>query len=126
MNGIRFLCRISFASWFPCLRAYGSSLGWDLSFELGLSVEMVLVEPVGYSLAYSINMFLVLSFVYSFVTWELYLVVVLLVTLVGLVIGTGEVYLVELSLGLLLEYLLESPNNGAGLPDTLLGAPLLL
>ena len=45
-------------------------------------------------------------------------------TLVGLKIGTGEVSLVGLSLGLTLGYPLESPNTRAEFPDMLMGAPI--
>ena len=60
----------------------------------------------------------------SFGTWEVYLVGVSLVALTGMIIGTGEVSLVGLSLGIPLGCLLESPNPGSDMPDTLLGAPL--
>ena len=41
----------------------------------------------------------------------------------GLMIGNGEVSLIGLSLGFPLGPPLESPNPGAELPGTLLGAP---
>ena len=46
-----------------------------------------------------------------------------LVTLAGLIIGTGEGSLIGLSLGLPLGSPLESTNTGADMPGTLLGAP---
>ena len=49
---------------------------------------------------------------------------VLLCTMPGLMIGTGEVSLVDLSLGLPLGYPLDSTNPVDELHDTLLGAPL--
>ena len=42
----------------------------------------------------------------------------------GLIIGTGERYLVGLSLELTLGSPLVSPNNGDDLPETLMGAPI--
>ena len=59
---------------------------------------MVLGAPVGYPLGYYINILLGLAFFNSLGTWEGSLVVVSLVPLVGLIIGTGEGYLVGLSL----------------------------
>ena len=52
------------------------------------------------------------------------MVVVLFGTLVGLMIGTGEVSLVGLSLVLPLGYPLESTNTGVDMPGTLMGASL--
>ena len=72
MNSIRFLCRLMCASWLPCLRISGSELDWDLVFELGLPVDMVLGSPDGYTLVYSINMFILLALRNSFGAWEGY------------------------------------------------------
>ena len=36
----------------------GSDLGWDLVFELGFSVDMMMVGPIGSPLGYSIIMLL--------------------------------------------------------------------
>ena len=58
--------------------------------------------------------------------WELSLVGFQLRTLASLMIGTGERYLVGLSLGLQLRSPLDSPNTGTDLPGTLLGAPIRL
>ena len=44
--------------------------------------------------------------------------------MVGLMIGTGGLYLVGLSLVLTLGSPLEYPNTGADIPGMLLGAPL--
>ena len=85
---------------------------------------MVLGSPVGYPFEDSISMLLGLALDNYSVTWEGYLVGVSLGTLDGLMIGTGKGYLVGLSLGLPLGYPLESLNLGAGLPGTLMGAPL--
>ena len=52
------------------------------------------------------------------------MVVVLFGTLVGLMIGTGELSLVGLPFVLTLEYPLESTNNGVDMPGTLLSAYL--
>ena len=57
---------------------------------------MVLVVLVGYSLVYSISIVLGLSLGNSFDTWEVSLVEVSLGTLAGLMICTGELYLVGL------------------------------
>ena len=61
---------------------------------------MVLGAPVGYPLGYYINMLLGLELCNFFGIWEVSLVVVSPGTLVGLTIGTGEGYLVGLSLGI--------------------------
>ena len=95
-----------------------------MRFKFGLEVGMVLGEPVGSSLVYSVNMLIGLALGNYFGTWEGSLVEVSLATLTGLMIGTGEVSLVGLSLGLPLGSLIESPNNGAYMPGTLLGVPL--
>ena len=57
---------------------------------------MVLGEHVGYTLEYSINMLLALTFVNYFDTWEGYFVIFLLGALGRLMIFTGEVYFVGL------------------------------
>ena len=98
MNGSIFIRRLTCAYWFPRLRAYGSDLGWDLIFELGLSVVMVLGAPFRYPIGYSIDTLLVLALGNQFETWEESLVGVLIATLAGLMIGNGEGSLVGLSL----------------------------
>ena len=72
MKIIRYLCRLTYASWLPRLITSGSELGWDLGLELGLPVGMVLVAPVGYLLGSSINLLLGLALENYFGTWELY------------------------------------------------------
>ena len=57
-------------------------------------------------------------------TGEVSLVLVLFGTLVDLIIGTGELSLVGLSLGLPHGYPLESTNTGVDMPGTLMGASL--
>ena len=121
---IRYLCKLNCASWLPHLRISGSELGWTLVFDLGLSVGMVLVAPVGSLLEYPINKLLGLENFNSFGTWEVYLVGFSLLPLAILVIGTVGGYLVGLSLVLPLGSPLESPNPGTDLPGTLLGVPL--
>ena len=64
----------------------GSDLGWDLVFELGFSVDMMMVVPIGSPLGYSINMLLGLALVNYFGTWEVSLVGVSLGALDGLMI----------------------------------------
>ena len=73
---------------------------------------MVLGTPIGYQLGNSISMLLDLVRGTSFGIWERTLVGVSLVTIVWLMIGTGEGYLVGLSLVLPLGSPLESPNPG--------------
>ena len=60
----------------------------------------------------------------SFGTWVGYLVGVSLVKMGGLLIGTGELFLVGLSMVFTLGYLLESPNPGSVLPGTLIETPI--
>ena len=56
------------ASWLPRLIIYGSELVWDVGFDLGLSVVMVLGAPIGYPRGYSINILIGLAlFNYFFV-----------------------------------------------------------
>ena len=112
MKIIRYIFRITCASWLPLLIKPGSKLGWDLGFELGFSVDMVPVAPVGYPLGHYINTLLGLALDNYFGTWEGYLFVVSLGTLDGLMIGTGEVCLVGLSLVLLLGSPPDSQNPG--------------
>ena len=88
MNIIRYLCRLTCASWIPCLRKSGCEIGWALVFEIRFSVDMVLVAPVGSPLGYSIIMLIVLALDNYFGTWEGYLFGVSLVTLADLMIGT--------------------------------------
>ena len=85
---------------------------------------MVLGEPVGSLLRYSINMLLVLENFNSFGTWGGFLVGVSLGPLAGLMVFTVEVSLVVLSLGLPHGCPLDSPNNGSDLPVMLLIKPL--
>ena len=82
----------------------GSDLEWDLGFELGFSVKMLLGVFVGSSLGYSINMLLHMELFNPFGTWEGYFYRVSIRTLVGLIIITGEGYLVVLSLVIPLGY----------------------
>ena len=118
-----YFCRLSCASWIPRLRKYGSEFGWAMCFELGFSDGIAMGAPVGSPLGYSIKMFLGLELCYQFFTWEVYLVEVSLGRLSGSMIGTGEGYLVGLSLVLPLRSSLEPLNPGAQLPGTLLVAP---
>ena len=54
MNIITIPLRLTFDSWIPRLKSYGSELGWDLGFKVGWSVDMVMVAPVRYPLVGSI------------------------------------------------------------------------
>ena len=111
-NSIVFVCIINCACWLPRLRASVYDLGWALGFEPGFSFGMVMVAPVWYPLGYSINIFIGLKLVNSFVTWEFSLVGVSLGTLSCLMISIGEGYLAGLSLVLPLGSLLEYKNSG--------------
>ena len=124
IKSIIHICRLTCASGIPCLRTSGYNIGRDLGFERIFSVDMVLGTPVGSPLGYSMNMLLRLALWNYFGTLEVSLVGVSIVTLDGLMIGTGEVSLVGLSLEIPLGSPLESPNPGSGLPGTLLGTPL--
>ena len=126
MKSIRYIFRPNFASWLPRLITYGCGPGWVLGFGLGLSFGMVLVSPDGYSLGYSINILFGLAYGNYFASRGGYLVGVSLGTLSGLAIVPGEGFLVGLSLVLPLGYLLEYPNHGSDITDTLLVAPLEL
>ena len=99
---IRYRCKLNCASWLPHLRISGSELGWTLVFDLGLSVGMVLVAPVGSLLGYPINKLLGLENFNSFGTWEVYLVGFSFGQLYGLMILSEELYLFGLSLGILI------------------------
>ena len=110
MNNIRYLCGINRESWIPCLRASGSNLVWALGFELGMSVGMEIISPVGYPLESSILALIILSLSNFFSTWEEYLVGSLPGVLGGFMIGTWEGSLVGWSLGLTRVYPPESPN----------------
>ena len=90
MKSIRYLCILTSASWIHRLITSGSELVWDMEFELGFSVGMVLGAPVEYPLGHSIIMLLGLALDKSFGTWEVSLVGVSLGPLDGLMIGTGE------------------------------------
>ena len=68
------------------MRTSGSEIVWALGFELGSSVDMVLLAPVGSPLGYSINMLLGLALENYFGTWEVSLAGVLLGALDGLMI----------------------------------------
>ena len=105
------------------MRTSRSELGWDLGLEIVLSVGMVLGAPSGYPPGYTTNLFLGLALVSSFGTWELSLVGFSLGSLDGLIIVTGEGYLVGLSLQITLGSPLESPNHVSKMPGMLLGAP---
>ena len=124
IRNIRYIWRLTCVSWLPTLITSGSELGWNLGFELGFSVNMVLVAPVGSPLGYSISILLVLVIDNYSGTWESSLGVFFLHTLAGWVVGTGEGYLVLLSLLLLLGSPFYSPNPGADLSGTLLGSAL--
>ena len=100
MKSIRYIFRLTCASWIPRLRTSGSKLGWDLGFEIGLTVGIVLGAPVGSPLRYYINMLLGLELLNSFGKSEGHLVGISLGPLSGSMIGTGEEYLVGLLLGL--------------------------
>ena len=75
-------------------------IGWDLGFELGSSVCMLLGATFGIPLEGSITMLFVLALVNYFGICEGYLVVFSLVTMGELAIGTGEGSMVGLSLGI--------------------------
>ena len=117
MKSIRYPCRLTCAYLHPCLITSGSDIGCAMGFDFGLTVGMVLQSPVGYPLWYLINRFLGLVIGNYFGTWENYLVGVSLVLLDDLMIGTGEVSLAGLSLGLQLGFPLKF------MPGILLGAP---
>ena len=85
---------------------------------------MMLEEPIVYTLEYLIVIFLGLALENSFGTWEGYSVLVSLVTVGRFIIGTGEGYLVSLSLGFSLGSLIESKNTFSVLTVMLLGASL--
>ena len=104
-----------------CLRTSGSELVWDLGFELGSPVDMVLGVYVRSPLRYSINMLFGLEFFNCLCTSEESLVRFLLVPLSGLMIS-----IIEILTGLPLVYSLEYTNPGYYLPGMLLGAPLRL
>ena len=123
---IKYIWILPCASWLPPLITSGSDILWNLGFELVFSGDMVLVAPIGSPLGYSINILLGLVIENSFDIWEGSLVVVLLVTLAGLVVVTGEGYLVLLLLVLLLGSPFYSPNPGADMHGTLLVSPLVL
>ena len=89
MKTIRYLFRLTCASWIPCLITSGSDLGWDLGFELRFSVGMVLGSPVGYTIGYSFNMFIGLKLDNSFDALEGYWVGVSLGPFYGLIIDSG-------------------------------------
>ena len=74
INIIRLICRFTCASWITHLILYWSEIGWDLVSELGLSVVIVLVTPVGSPLEDSIKMFLGLALGISLGTLEGYLI----------------------------------------------------
>ena len=57
------------------MRTSGSEIDWDMGFELGFSVEMVMGSSVGSPFGYYINMLLGLALENYFRTWEGYLVV---------------------------------------------------
>ena len=105
MNRTRIPRKLSFASWLSLLKFSGSDIVW--------TVGMFRIVPVGYLLGYTIGMLLLFSLVNAFGTWEIYLVGVTLVTLGSLMIFTGEIFLVVLSLVLSLVYPPEYPNAGA-------------
>ena len=104
------------------MRKYWSEIGWDLGFELGLPVVMVLVTPFWSPLGYPINLLLGLAIDNSFIPWGGYLVGVSLGTMNDLVVFTGEGFLVGLSLVLPLGSPLDSTNTG--LTDIILGVSL--
>ena len=89
MKSIRYLCRLTCASWINFLWKSGSELGWDLGFKIRFLVEMVLGAPVGSPPGYSINTFLGLALENSFGTHEGSLVGVSLGPLSDLMVGTG-------------------------------------
>ena len=90
MKIIKYICRISLASWIPRLITSEYELGSSLGFELGLLFYMMLVAPIGSPLGYSINMLLELALCNYFGTWGGSLIGVSFVPLYGLMIGTGE------------------------------------
>ena len=97
---IRYLFRLTCASFIPRLRTSRSELGRYLWFELGFPVRFMKEAHVGYPIGYSINVFLGLVLCNSFEKWERSLVGVSLITLYGFMICTGERSLVGISLGL--------------------------
>ena len=74
MKSIIYLCRLTCASCLPLLRTSGYEIVWALGFELGSSVDMVLLSLVGFLFVYYISMLLVLALVHSLCAWEVYLV----------------------------------------------------
>ena len=48
MEIIRYLCKLTYDSYIPCLIIYCYDLGWYLVFELVLSLVMVMEALVGY------------------------------------------------------------------------------
>ena len=102
MRIIRYIWILPCFSWLPSLIPYGSEREWALGFELGFSVDMVLVAPVGSPLGYSTDIFPGLVIDNYFGTGEVSLGVLSLVTLARWVVETVEGYLVILLLVLLL------------------------
>ena len=124
MKIIRYLCRLTCASWLTRLRTSRSYLCWTIVFGLGFSVSIVMGAPAGYPLGCFIKIYICLTLWNSFSTCEGYLVVVSIVSLSGLMIRTIEGYLVGLSLQVPLRSPLESQNPGSEMPGTLLVAPI--
>ena len=69
MKSIRFICKLTCASWLPRLRSSGSEFDFDLKFGPVLSVDMVLGAHVVYPLEYSIRKLIALALGNSFGTW---------------------------------------------------------
>ena len=92
MKRIRYISRLTCASFLTRLRKSGSDTAWVMGFNLGFSVDTVMGAPIGSPLGYYINMLLGLELCNYFVTREGYLVGVSLGTIYGLMIVTGEGY----------------------------------
>ena len=71
---IRYLYRLTCASWIPCLGNLGLILDGIWALNIDLFVNMVMVAHVGYPLGFYINMLIGLSLCNFFVTWEVSLV----------------------------------------------------
>ena len=71
MKSVRYIYRLTCASWLPLLRTSGFEIGWYLGFEPIFAVVIVMgalfISPIGYY----INMLLGLEIDNYFGTWEI-------------------------------------------------------